>query len=120
MSSIEYTIMAKVDVVRDFLTIITRFLTKIVDSVSTVIDAVFRIIENSFGALITKSITVPFPISWLFLGLLLIITLFFMTISRKWIEIVCNIVTTNDHESVFMSSILLWLFLLWVFVACSN
>lgn len=119
-TNVENTFMAKIDVVRDVLAVFTKFLAKIVGGISKIIDIMFGLIDKSFGSLIDKCANTAFPISWLFLGLLLLITTIFMGISQKWIEIVFKqrfSQSSDTNESTFIISIIAWLFLLWLFVA---
>jgi len=112
----ENTFMSKVDMVRDVLAVVTKFLAKIVGGISKIVDFIFNIIDKSFGLLIDKCANSVFPISWLFLVLLLFITTIFMSISQKWIEITFS-QSIHTNDSTFIISIIAWLFLLWLFVA---
>ena len=114
-TNVDNTIMAKIDVVRDVLAVVTKFLAKIVEGITKIIDIVFNLIDKSFSVLIDKCANSIFPISWLFLGLLLFITTIFMSISQKWIESVFS-QSSNTNDSTFIISILAWLFFLWLFV----
>ena len=114
-STIETRFLAKIDVVRDVLAVVTKFLAKIVGGISKIIDTIFNIIDKSFSVLIDKCSNSVFPISWLFLLLLLFITTLFMGISQKWIELTFS-QSSNINDSTFIMSIITWLFLLWLFV----
>ena len=114
-TNVENIFMSKVDVVRDVLAVVTKFLAKIVGGISKIVDFVFNLIDKSFGALIDKCANSVFPISWLFLGLLLFITTLFMGISQKWIEIAFR-QSSDINDTTFIMSIIIWLFMLWLFV----
>jgi hypothetical protein len=114
-TNVEKAIMSNVDVVRDILAIVTKFLAKIVNGISKIVDIVFNLIDKSFSTLIDKCANSVFPISWLFLGLLLFITTIFMSIAQKWIVIVFS-QSSNNNDTTFIMSIIAWLFMLWLFV----
>jgi len=114
-SNVENRFLAKIDVVRDVLAVVTKFLAKIVGGISKIIDTIFNLIDKSFSVLIDKCSNSVFPISWLFLVLLLFITTLFMGISQKWIELSFS-QSSNTNDSTFIMSIIAWLFLLWLFV----
>jgi ABC-type Na+ efflux pump permease subunit len=114
-TSVTSSPLSKIDIVRDVLAVVTKFFAKILGGISKIIDIIFNIIDKSFNVLIDKCINTAFPISWLFLGILLFITSFFMYISQTSIEYTFS-QSSKIHDTTFSISILAWLFLLWLFV----
>jgi hypothetical protein len=115
MPNEENKLLTKIDMVRDVLAVVTKFFAKILGGVTKIIDIIFTIIDKSFNVLIDKCINTVFPVSWLFLGILLFITSLFMYISQTSIEYTFS-QSNLTNDTTFNISILAWLFLLWLFV----